>query len=133
MMISAENSIAVSRLPLACRMTYPRPSLAPTNSPTTAPVTARVAATFSPDISWGSEAGKRIFMNVLNLLAPIVEVSSRISGSTERSPASPEMTIGKNAIRTATRIFGDGPNPSHTTNSGAMAIFGITWANRISG
>ena len=63
----------------------------------------------------------------------MVDVSSRISGSTERSPAIPEMTIGKKAMRTATKIFGSMPNPSQTTNSGAMAILGMTWANRMIG
>ena len=35
------------------------------------------------------------------------------------------MTIGKNAIRNATRTFGSRPNPNHTRSSGAIATFGI--------
>ncbi len=107
--------------------------MAPTNSPTTAPVTACVAATLRPLNSCGSDAGKRILLNTFQRLAPIVEASSSISRSTDFRPASPEMTTGKNAIRTATTTLGARPKPSHTMNSGAMAIFGITWANSTTG
>lgn len=41
-----------------------------------------------------------------------------------------EMTTGKKAMSTAIRTFGVMPKPSQTTNSGAMAIFGTTWAKR---
>ena len=58
---------------------------------------------------------------------------SSSSGSVERSPATPEMTTGKNAISTARMIFGVRPLPNQTTSSGAMAIFGITCANRTIG
>src|SRR5699024_7423436 len=72
MLTSAPKRVAVSMFPFARRITYPRPSLPPTNSPTTAPVTARVAATFIPERSWGSDAGNWIFRKVLSLLVPMV-------------------------------------------------------------
>ena len=37
------------------------------------------------------------------------------------------MTIGKNAIRNATRTFGSRPNPNHTRSRGAIATFGMAW------
>ncbi len=43
------------------------------------------------------------------------------------------MTIGKNEIRKATRIFGVAPTPNQTRNSGAIATFGTIWKNSIVG
>src|SRR5437764_7484772 len=87
-----------------------------------------VAATLRPENRYGSEAGSRIFQKVWPAAAPIVEDSWSISGSIDFRPVTIEMTTGKNAINTATTIFGVSPNPSHTTKRGAMAIFGMTWA-----
>src|ERR1041384_1392633 len=63
----------------------------------------------------------------------MVADSCSISGSIDFRPVTIEITIGKNAISTATTILGARSVPSHTTNSGAIAIFGITWANNSNG
>jgi len=43
------------------------------------------------------------------------------------------MTMGKNEIRNATRIFGVGPTPNQTRNNGAIATFGMIWKNSMVG
>ena len=50
---------------------------------------------------------------------------SFISDDIERRPTAASITIGKNEIKNATRIFGVGPTPNQTRNSGAIATFGM--------
>ena len=49
---------------------------------------------------------------------------SIISVDIERSPTAASITMGKNEIRNATRIFGAGPTPNYTRTNGAIATFG---------
>jgi hypothetical protein len=60
---------------------------------------------------------------------PIERARSVISVDIERNPTAASMTIGKNEIKKATRIFGVAPTPNHTRNSGAIATFGTIWKN----
>ena len=48
-----------------------------------------------------------------------------MSGSTDLNPCTVETTTGKKPSRNAEITFGNMPKPNQTTNSGAMAIFGI--------
>jgi hypothetical protein len=50
------------------------------------------------------------------------------SSGAEVSPDMAATTIGKTAISAAMKILGDGPKPSQSTISGAMAILGTALA-----
>ena len=66
-------------------------------------------------------------------MAPIERARSPISADIERRPTAASITIGKNEIRNATRIFGVAPTPNQTRNSGAIATLGTIWKNSIVG
>ena len=55
------------------------------------------------------------------------------SRSIEVRPASGATTTGKNEINTANVMRDVLPMPSQTMNSGASAIFGISWNNTMFG
>ena len=42
-------------------------------------------------------------------------------------------SVGKKQSMNVSSTFGNGPNPNHTTNSGATAILGISWKKTING
>ena len=56
-----------------------------------------------------------------------------MSGSTDLKPCTADTTTGKNPSRNAEITFGMMPKPNHTTNSGAIAIFGTDCENTSSG
>ena len=56
-----------------------------------------------------------------------------MSGSTDLKPCTAETTTGKNPSRNAEITLGMMPKPNHTTNSGAIAIFGTDCENTSSG
>src|SRR5512134_2168448 len=105
------------------------PELEPTNSPTTAPTTASVTETFSPAKIAGTTDGKPTAQNTLKRLPCIARARSTISGSTDLKPCTADTTTGKNPSRNAEITFGMMPKPNHTTNSGAIAIFGTDCEN----
>ena len=77
-------------------------------------------------------SGELDLPETFSAVAPMVEVTRGPPGPLTQ-PGQPEITIGKNAISTATIIFGPSPNPSQTTNSGAIAILGMTCAKSTTG
>ena len=87
----------------------PRPSSAPAHSPKTAPITETVAATFSPLNRNGSADGSSTERSVRSREAPMLRISFRSSGSTERSPSSRFTVIGKKQI--SATIASLGPIP----------------------
>ena len=96
-------------------------------------MTASVTATFSPPKKLGRPLGRRTLRNVCISLAPIDRARCSMPGSTLRRPTVVSITIGKNAIRNAISTFGVRPKPNHTTNSGAIATFGTTCDDTITG
>ena len=56
-----------------------------------------------------------------------------MSGSADLNPAMLATTIGKNDSRNTSSSFGVKPKPNQMTNSGAIAIFGISWENTMIG
>ena len=97
------------------------------NSPMTAPITASVIATFEPEMTNGSAAGKRIFQKVWNALARTEVARSRNSAGVLRRPVAVSTTIGKNATSQAIASFDSIPTPSQTRISGASATLGSDW------
>jgi len=89
-----------------------------------APTTARVTATLIPAKMFGSALGNRILTKIFRSPAPIERARWSISGSTERSPTTVSMTIGKNEMAKATSTLGKMPRPAQKISSGAMAILG---------
>src|SRR3982751_6410921 len=109
------------------------PELEPTNSPTTAPTTASVTDTLSPEKIAGSACGRFTAQNTWNRLPCMARARSTISGSTDLKPCTAETTTGKKPSRKAEITFGIMPKPNHTTNNGAIAIFGTDCENTSSG
>jgi hypothetical protein len=73
----------------------------------------------------GSAQGKRIFISTAHGDAFETRARCSMSGSTERSPSTVSITMGKIASISAIATFGSGPVPIQITNSGASATFGI--------
>src|ERR1043165_10016653 len=71
--------------------------------------------------------------NVASRLAFIEQAKSGMSGSTDLKPTTVETTTGKKPSMNAAMTFGMIPKPNHTTNSGAMAIFGTLCENTSNG
>src|SRR5947199_888195 len=109
------------------------PELEPTNSATTATTTASVTETFKPEKIAGIACGKLTARNTFARLPCIARARSTMSGSTDLKPCTADTTTGKNPSRNAEITFGMMPNPNHTTNSGAIAIFGTDCENTSSG
>src|SRR6267378_2739130 len=109
------------------------PELDPTNSPTTAPTTASVTETCRPEKIAGIACGKLTAQNTLNRLPCIARARSTMSGSTDLNPCTADTTTGKNPNRNAEITLGMRPKPNHTTNRGAIAIFGTDCENTSSG
>src|SRR3954466_16218411 len=100
------------------------PELEPTNSPTTAPTTASVTDTLRPEKIEGSACGRFTAQNTWKRLPCMARARSTMSGSTDLKPGTAETTTGKKPGMKAEITFGMMPKPNHTTNSGAIAIFG---------
>src|SRR3954470_6884421 len=109
------------------------PELEPTNSPTTAPTTASVTETLSPEKIAGSACGRVTARNTWKRLPCMARARSTMSGSTDLKPCTAETTTGKNPSRKAEITFGIIPKPNHTTNNGAIAIFGTDCENTSNG
>src|SRR5438105_1425195 len=109
------------------------PEFEPTNSPTTAPTTAKVTDTLRPLKIDGSAVGSRNLRNTLNGFAPIDRARSMTSDSTDLKPCTVATTTGKKPSRNAAMTLGTIPKPNQTTNSGAIATFGIDCENTSSG
>src|SRR6201990_333552 len=109
------------------------PELEPTNSPTTAPTTASVTDTFRPEKIAGIACGRVTARNTWKPLPRIARAKSTMSGSTDLKPCTAETTTGKKPSKNAEITFGMMPKPNHTTNSGAIAIFGTDCENTKSG
>ena len=87
----------------------------------------------SPENRAGIDARNSIFQKICARLARNDRARFTRSGSTVRSAPSTLTMIGKNTMRTATRIFGVTVNPNHRTKSGANATFGAIWRARMYG
>src|SRR3954466_307722 len=109
------------------------PELEPTNSPTTAPTTASVIETFKPEKIAGIACGRLTAQNTRKRLPCLAPARSTLSGATDLKPCTADTTTGKNPSRNAEITFGMMPKPNHTTNSGAIAIFGTDCENTKSG
>src|SRR4029077_13582127 len=109
------------------------PELEPTHSPPTAPTTASVTETFSPEKIAGIACGRLTARNTWKRLPCIARARSTMSGSTDLNPCTAETTTGKNPSKNAEITFGKMPKPNHTTNNGAIAIFGTDWEKTKSG
>src|SRR5437868_9892076 len=109
------------------------PEFDPTNSPTTAPTTASVTDTLSPAKMEGNACGKLMRAKVASRDAFIDRARSSISGSTDLKPTTVDTTTGKKPSMNAAMIFGMMPKPNHTTNNGAIAIFGTLCENTSKG
>src|SRR6476660_7613391 len=109
------------------------PEVEPTNAPTTEPTTASVMETCSPEKIAGTACGRLTAQNTRKRLPCMARARSTMSGSTDLKPCTAETTTGKNPNTNAEITFGMMPKPNHTTNSGAIAIFGTDWENTSSG
>ena len=124
---STANMPAMSSAVLNCKIRLPRPRWEPTNSPTMAPSTLNTTAMSSPANTNGSALGKVTNRNVCQRLALNERMRSSLGASTVFSPTITLTSTGKNATRAAMTTLDDTPKPSHTTSSGATAIFGSVW------
>jgi hypothetical protein len=104
------------------------PRLPATNSPTIAPTSAKETATFIPANRLGNAQGKRILVSTAQGEAFDTCARCSMSGSTDRSPSTISITIGKIASINAIATLGSGPVPIQITNSGASATFGIEFS-----
>ena len=68
-----------------------------------------------------------------SFLAPSARSTSSISGSIVARPVDTFTTIGKNAIRNASRMAGMLPMPNHMIRIGPTAILGTALKPTISG
>src|SRR5215472_11512427 len=93
-----------------------------------APTSASDIATFMPANIAGKAVGKRTFQSTWSGVARIDLVSSRTSGSTERSQSTVSITIANNAISIEIATLELVPVPIQMMNSGASAIFGIEFS-----
>ena len=109
-------------------MTDPSPCPGLAISATIAPTTASEIATFRPTKTCGSAQRMRTLTNICHHDADIDRPSSDSSTGVDVRPAMVATTIGKKQMSTTMTIFGFGPNPSHTTSSGASATFGIEFS-----
>src|SRR5690349_10653855 len=109
------------------------PELEPTNSPTTAPTTASVMETFSPEKIAGIACGRVTAQNTRKRLPCMARERTTMPGSTELNPCTADTTTGKKPSRNAEITFGMMPQPTQTTHSGAVAIFGTDCENTSSG
>ena len=89
--------------------------------------------TLSPANSDGSACGSEMRTKVARRLAFIERARSIMSGSTDLKPATVDTTMGKKPSMKAQITLGIIPKPNHTTNSGAMAIFGMLCEKTSSG
>src|ERR1700686_2631480 len=97
------------------------------NSPIMTPMIAIVIAIFMPLKIAGSANGKRTAAKDCHCDAVKDRHSSSADLSQLAKPTAAEMTTGKKLTKVAKAIRDSLVIPSHTTNSGASAIFGISW------
>src|SRR5262249_57595990 len=97
---------------------------APKNSLTTAPIMASVVQARNAVNMNGALFGTRSFQNTCHSVAAQLRISSRLRGSTSRSPRSVPMNVGKKVMRAAIATFEPGPIPNQTMASGARATIG---------
>src|SRR5262249_45603985 len=81
----------------------------------------------------GRPPGNRIFTKICQSLAVRERASRIIVRSASISPAAVEMTTGKRLMKSANTRRELLQMPSHTMNSGARAIFGMSWKATRSG
>jgi hypothetical protein len=96
-------------------------------------MTDTVAATFSPLNSEGSEAGSSTERSVRSREAPMLRMSFKSSGSTERRPSSRLTVIGKKQISATIAIVGRMPKSNRSTKMGASTTIGTAWEATSSG
>jgi len=75
----------------------------------------------------GSAAGKRTLVNTCHSVAVSDRQSRSMPLSTLRNPAVVAITTGKKAMKTEKAMRDWAPTPSQMMNSGASAIFGMSW------
>src|SRR6516225_1297403 len=103
------------------------------NSPTTMPMIASVTATFMPLKMYGGEVGKRTRISTCHCDMRSERHSRSMVVSTDCSPAAVATRIGKKQMKIENVTRDGDPIPSHTMNSGASAILGISWKNTMFG
>src|SRR5216684_5909056 len=103
------------------------------NSPTTTPMIASVTATFMPLKTNGGELGKRTRTSTCQVDMRSDRHSRNMLASTDCRPATVAIRIGKKQMKIEKVMRDDGPIPSQTMNSGASAIFGISWKKMMLG
>src|SRR6267378_1824815 len=103
------------------------------NSPTTTPMIAKVTATFMPLKTNGGELGKRTRTSTCQVDMRSERQSRSMLASTDCSPATVAIRIGKKQMKIEKVMREDGPIPSHTMNNGASAIFGTNWKRMMFG
>ena len=111
---------------VARKIARPSPSPAEIVSATIAAPTTRVAASFNPPKTSGIAAGILILTKVVNELAPVERARWSVVGSTDFSPITEAITIGKNASITMMITRAVNERPNQMKMSGAIAILGIT-------
>ena len=100
------------------------------NSETMTPITARVAETFKPANICGKALGSLTFNKIWRGVALNPLTTSNTSGVAEFRPTLVFITMGKKVIMRAIVILGRMVNPSTTKSIGAMAILGMTCADK---